>query len=214
MGSGDYCTLVTDTAMNSQIVKTVYNCSEPRQVHAMVSNNPVPAGELDISSMQLGIDDLEFALSSREHVRGVALALTQQAQRELLLYTDDLEPDIFDQQPFLDAVSELARQHQDTQVRILVENSRKTVQQGHRLIELSRRLSSHIQLRRPPVQYRNHGSTFMLCDGTGYFYRTLSSRYEGTASFNNPGQAAVHRKHFMEVWEQSQDDEEIRRLHL
>jgi len=179
-----------------------------------VTEEPVPAGELDIASMQLGIDDLEFALGSREQVRSMALTLTQQTRRELLLYTDDLEPDIFDQQAFLDAANDLVRQHQDARIRILLENSRKTVQQGHRLIELSRRRSSQIQIRRPPVQYRNHGKTFLLCDETGYYFRPLASRYEGTGNFNNPGQAAVHKKLFMEVWDQSQADGEMRRLHL
>jgi hypothetical protein len=179
-----------------------------------VSDDPVPAEELDISSMQLGIDDLEFALNSREQVRSVAQTFVQQAHRELLLYTDDLEPDIFDQQLFLDAASDLVRQHQDARVWVLLEDSRKTVQHGHRLIELSRRLSSQIQLRRPPVQYRDHGMTFLLCDRTGYFYRPLASRYQGTCNFNNPGQTAVHRKRFMEIWDQSQADGETRRLYL
>ena len=179
-----------------------------------VSDDPVPAGELDISSMQLGVDELEFALNSREQVRSMAQTLAQQAHRELLLFTDDLEPDIYDQQPFLDAASDLVRQHQDARVWVLLENSRKTVQHGHRLIELSRRLSSQIQLRRPPVQYRNRGMTFLLCDGTGYCYRPLASRFEGTGNFNNPGQSGVHRKYFMEIWDQSQADGETRRLHL
>jgi hypothetical protein len=179
-----------------------------------VTDDLVPAEELDIASMQLGIDDLEFALQTREQVRSMAYGLAAQAQRELLLHTEDVEAEIFNQQPFLDGVSRLVRQHQAAHVWILVENSRKTIQQGHRLIELSRRLGSHIQFRCPPRQYRNYGKTFLLCDDAGYLYRPLASRYEGTANFNNPGQTAVHKKYFMEVWEQSQADEEMRRLHL
>ena len=178
------------------------------------TDNQVHAGELDISSMQLGIDALEFSLQTREQVRSMAHRLAIQAQRELLLYTEDVEAVIFDQQPFLDAVSSLVRQHQDAHVWVLVENSRKTLQQGHRLIELSRRLSSRIQFRRPPPQYRNYGKTFLLCDDTGYIYRPLASRYEGSANFNNPGRTAVLKKYFMEVWEHSESDEEMRRLHL
>jgi hypothetical protein len=106
------------------------------------------------------------------------------------------------------------RQHQNAHVWVLVENSRNILQQGHRLIELARRLSSHVQFRRPPPEYRNYGKTFLLCDDTGYFYRPQASRYEGTANFNNPGETAVLKKYFMEVWEQSQADEEMRRLHL
>jgi hypothetical protein len=179
-----------------------------------ITDDQIPAEELDIASMQLGVDEHEFALKTREHVRVMAQTLAAQAQRELLLFTDDMEAEIFDQQPFLDAVSRLVRQHQAAHVWILVGDSRKPVQQGHRLIELSRRLSSHIQLRRPPPHYRNDGRTYLLCDDAGYFYRPLASRYEGSASFNNPGQAGVLKKHFTEVWEQSQTDEETRRLHL
>lgn len=178
------------------------------------TDDQVSARELDVASMQLGVDDLEFAMQTREHVRSMAQSMAIQARRELLLYTMDLEPDIFDQQAFLDALSRLARQHSEAHIWILLENSRKTVQQGHRLIELSRRLSSHIQLRRPPPQYLGYGKTFLLCDSTGYSYRPQASRYEGTANFNNPGQTVSLKKYFMEVWEQSQPDEEIRRLHL
>jgi hypothetical protein len=178
------------------------------------TDDQVPADELDISSMQLGIDGLEFSLQTREQVRTLAHRLAAQAQRELLLHTEDIEAEIFDRQPFLDAVSRLVRQHQDAHVWVLVENSRKTLQQGHRLIELSRRLSSHIQFRTPAPQYRNYGKTFLLCDDSGYFYRPHASRFEGSANFNNPGRTAVLKRYFMEVWEHSEPDQEIRRLHL
>ena len=178
------------------------------------TDEQVPADELDIASMQLGIDGLAFALQSREQVRAMAQSLATQAQRELLLHTEAMEPGIFDQQAFLDAVSSLARKHQGAHVWILVEDGRKAVQHGHRLIELSRRLGSNILIRRPPVQYRNYGKTFLLSDGAGYLYRPLASRYEGIANFNNPGKTAVLKKYFMEVWEQSEAEGEMRRLHL
>ena len=178
------------------------------------TDDQIPADELDIASMQLGIDDLEFALQSREQVRSVAQSLAMQAQRELLLHTEAMEPEIFDQQAFLDAVSSLVRKHQNAHVWILVEDGHKAVQHGHRLIELSRRLGTNIQIRRPPVQYRNYGKSFLLCDGVGYLYRPLARRYEGVANFNDPGQTTVLKKYFIEVWEQSQAEGEMRRLHL
>ena len=161
-----------------------------------VTEGPVPANELDISSMQLGVDRLEFSLHSREDVRTITQTLAEQTQRGLMLLTLDLEPAIFDQQPFLDAISQLARQRQDAWFRILLLDSHKTLQSGHRLIELSRRLSSNIQFRCPPPEYQNTGKTFLICDDAGYFYRPLASRYEGTASFNNPGEVARLEKYF------------------
>jgi hypothetical protein len=178
------------------------------------SEDPVPAGELDIASMQLGIDALEFSLQSREEVRVMAQTLAEQAQRGLLLLTQDLEPPIYDQLPFLDAISKLARQHTEPCLRILIVDSRRALQSGHRLIELSRRLGSSIQFRRPPPEYQDTGKTFLLCDHAGYFFRPLSSRYEGKASFNNPGEVARLKKYFMELWDRSEPDSEMRMLHV
>jgi len=174
----------------------------------------IPAGELDIASMQLGIDRLEFTLQSREDVRIMAQTLAQQARRGLLLLTRDLEPAIYDQLPFLDAISELARQHKEACLRVLISDSRRTLQSGHRLIELSRRLGTNIQFRRPPPDYQNTGKTFLLCDDAGYFFRPLASRYEGTANFDNPGEVARLKKYFMELWDRSEPDSEMRVLHV
>jgi hypothetical protein len=178
------------------------------------TKDPVPASELDITSMQLGIDRLEFTLQSREAVRSMAQALAQQAQRGLLLLTQDLEPAIYDQLAFLNAISELARQRGDVCLRILLLDSRGTLQRGHRLLELSRRLSTNIQFRSPPADFQNSGKTFLLCDESGYFFRPLASRYEGTANFNNPGEVARLKKYFMELWDRSEPDSAMRMLHL
>ena len=178
------------------------------------TEDPVPANELDIASMQLGVDRLEFSLHSREEVRAVAQTLAEQAQRGLMLLTLDLEPAVFDQQPFLNAISQLARQRQDALFRILILDSHRALQTGHRLIELSRKLSANIQFRRPPPEYQNTGKTFLICDSAGYFYRPLASRYEGTANFNNPGEVTRLEKYFLEIWGRSEPDSEMRVLHV
>lgn len=178
------------------------------------TDDPIPARELDIASMQLGIDRLEFRLQSREDARVMAQTLAEQARRGLLLLSPDLEPAIYDQLPFLEAISELSRQHKGTCLKVLILDSRKTLQNGHRLIELSRRLGSSIQFRRPPPGYQNTGKTFLLGDDAGYFFRPLASRYEGTANFNNPGEVARLKKYFMELWDRGEPDSEMRVLHV
>ncbi len=91
---------------------------------------------------------------------------------------------------------------------------RHVAQHGHRLIELSRRLGSTVQVRRPPPEYQHAGQTFLTCDDTGYFNRPLSSRYEGTANFNDPGEVARLNKTFNELWERSEPDSELRMLQI
>jgi hypothetical protein len=172
------------------------------------------AAQLRIDDLRLGETSLEFEVERLTEARAVAHALAAQAQRTLLLHTEDLEPDIFDDSAFLDAVSRLARDHSQSRIWILIHDARKVVQNGHRLIEIARRLSSTIQLRRPAPQYRNNHESFLLVDGCGYLHRPIAARYEGTANFNDPGKVADLEKYFMEVWERSEPDEEIKRLYI
>jgi hypothetical protein len=147
-------------------------------------------------------------------VRDVAVALATQAQRTLLLHTQDLEARIYDRQPFLDAVSALVRRQPGACFDVLIQDVDRVVKDGHRLVELARRLGSSIQIRRCPRQYRGYCGTFLLVDDSGYLYRPLSSRYEGLASFNNASEVARLGKYFREVWEHSDTEMELRRLYL
>ena len=174
----------------------------------------IAAADADIGALQLGADSRELVFGSRAEVRDLAVTLARQVQHRLLLHTRDLEPVIFDRQPFLDAVRAMVQEHPYSCLHILLQDGRSAVQNGNRLIELSRRLGSRIQIRRPPAEYLNACETFLLADRSGYLHRPLYSRYAGTASFNNPATALRLQQYFMQVWERSQPDAEMRRLQL
>jgi len=162
----------------------------------------------------LGGHGLEFELDSRADVAAITERLAAQASRSLYLHTEDLDATVYDRLPFLDAVSRLVRGHARAQVLILVQDSGTALRSGHRLIELYRRLSTAIRIHRPAPEYRNFHETFLLADSCGYLYRRNPGRYEGVASFNDPGKVAEWRKYFMEVWERSEPDSQLLRLHL
>jgi hypothetical protein len=172
------------------------------------------ATQLSIDALKLGETSLEFEVESLDEARTVTQAMAAQAQRTLLLHTEVLEPAIYDKRAFLDAVTRLSHTHSQARIWILIQDARKVVQHGHRLVELARRMSSSIQLRRPAEQYRNYHESFLLADGCGYLHRPIASRYEGTANFHDPGKVTDFEKYFMEVWERSEPDEEVKRLYI
>jgi hypothetical protein len=174
----------------------------------------IRAADADINALQLGAGSQELVFDSRREVRDLAVALASQAQRSLLLHTHDLEPVIFDQLPFLDAAQDMVRRHRDSCFHILLQDGRGAVHNGNRLIEMARRLSTRIEIRRPQAEYLDFPATFLLADDSGYLHRPLYSRYEGTAGFNNPGTTLRLKRYFMEAWEHSAPDVEMRRLHL
>jgi hypothetical protein len=167
-----------------------------------------------LDTLQLGVESEEFETSSRDEVAAVAERLAAQAQRQLLLHTEALSPEIYDRAGFLEAVRGFAGRHSQTRFLILIQDSRQAVQRGHRLIELSRQLGSTIEFRRPAQEYRQFHECFLLADSVGYLHRRLPGRYEGGAGFNSPGRMADWEKYFMEVWERSEHDLELKRLHL
>ena len=153
-------------------------------------------------------------LQSRDDIRTTAVEIARQANHSLLLHTMNLEAAIFDQRPFLDAVTRLVLNHHDARFLILVQDGRKAIQQSNRLIELARRMSSQIQFRRPAPQHRDFQKTILLNDRAGYLLCPPPGRFECSASINNPGMARDLGKYFMEVWEHAEADAETRRLDL
>ena len=158
--------------------------------------------------------DRAFVLESRNDVSKTVVELASKASRRLLLHTEDLEPAIFDQPPFLEAVTRLVLNHRDACFLILIQDGRRAIQSNNRLIELSRRLNTHIQFRRPAAQHRNYHKTFLLADNSAYLLCPLPGRYEGDASFNDPGKVQELDNYFMEAWEHAEPDVEMRRLDI
>lgn len=141
-----------------------------------------------------------------------ALAIAQLARRRLALFTHDLEPQLYGTAEFVAAVKDLALSGRMTEVRILLADSTRATKEGHRLLELARRLSSRIEIRKPHRDYLDLAETFLIADEQGLLYRKLATRWEGFADTHEPLQAREQSKLFDEIWQRSQQDPETRRL--
>lgn len=167
-----------------------------------------------LQELKLGESDQPINVDRSEECAQVMLALAQQAQQSLRLWSHDLDPRLIDNSEFVQAVRELATRNARTEVKVLVLDPDRIVKQGHRLIELARRLPSSIEIRKIMEDYAQSVQAFMVVDGRGVLYRDLADRFEGMANFNAPLRARELTKLFEEVWEKSQQFAEFRRLHL
>lgn len=158
--------------------------------------------------------------SNKLHLRGVsecklaALNLANQANRSIYIFTYDLDSQIYNQTDFIDAVKNLAIRSEHSRIRILLQNNEKSQREGHRLIHLWRRLTSKIEVKKPPVDYIDHPENFLLADNTGYLRRKLHTDYEAIVDFSSRLEANKLSIFFNEVWEQSEPDSELRSLHM
>lgn len=169
---------------------------------------------IDLSEYILGESKQKISLATIEENRRAAIALAGQAKRSLHIFSYDLEPMIYDNAEFVDAVKNLAIGHSRSQIHIIVQDSRKIVEQGHRIVELARKISSRIHIRKTPSEAKNHAQAFLIADQTGLLYRTVGERFEGYAEFDDRFQCKHLLDFFNATWEHSAPDPELRRLHI
>lgn len=171
-------------------------------------------GETGIDHCILGQTEYVLPLNSWTANQAAALALARQARLALDIFTDDMEPAIYDQQPMLEAIRQLAVRSRRSRVRVLVKDSTRAVKEDHRLVALARHLSSFIAIRKTHEDVADFPEAFLIADHQGVLHRKLATRYEGTACFRAPLQARQLTHWFTEVWERSTPDPELRRIHL
>jgi hypothetical protein len=153
-------------------------------------------------------------LTTSQENRVAALELVREARMSMALFTHDLDPIIYDTQEFVDAVQELALRSRHSRIRIVVIDPSVAIKDGHRLIELGRRLTSFIEFRTPSQEYAKRSDSFLLIDESGLLYRPLADRYEGFADPDNAFETRSRLREFDALWEQSEPEPEFRRLGL
>ena len=153
-------------------------------------------------------------LKGPQAVRHAVLELTLLARQSLNIYTPDLDPAIFDQQPFLDALRRLAIGHQHARVRILVRDPRRAVKDGHRVVLLARRLPSRMSLRVPGPDHQEYTSAFLVVDDAHVLFDASPDRYTARMTRADRPRATELMTHFDAVWEHGHAHEDLRELRL
>ncbi len=147
-------------------------------------------------------------------LRDISAHMIGQARRRLIIFTHDFDAPVFDRQLFFTGVKQLALSSRHARIQVLVQDNTKIIKEGHRLVELARRLSSAIELRKPHPDHLQQPENFMLVDRSGFVYRKLAGRYQGIASFHDPMENNRLAEFFREMWECSEPDPELRRLYI
>ena len=151
--------------------------------------------------------------TDRQQAIAAIAELLADAAHDVAIYTRDLDADLLDIPAILDALKRIALSGRRARVRVLVQDPRKPVSDGHRLIAIAQRLPSVIELRVPQDEHdRQYASAFLINDRRGYLFRLLASRNEGEGSTYAPGRHAQLREYFDQVWERSSPSEELRQL--
>jgi len=168
----------------------------------------------DFAKQKIGEPSTEIELDSKDNHYAATVAILSQASRSINLFSHDLDPNILNTREIMDLFKRLAIKDRHSYVKILVNDSRKLVLNGHHLVELSRQLSSHIEIRKTPKELIDHPETFLIVDETALVYRNHYDRYEGFVNLNDRQRCRHLMEFFKHTWEKSTADPELKRLHI
>jgi hypothetical protein len=152
-------------------------------------------------------------ISSLEEMRAAVDAVAANAQRLMSLYTPDLEPELYDQNSFLEIVKRFVLARRFAKVRVLLTDSGRLLRDNNRFIAMGRRLTSCIDIRpavvlpQPPAR---RAGGYLIADDRAIVYRVSCSRWDGVADLNNPPVARQYLDEFDEIWHASAPDEVAR----
>ncbi|WP_271407700.1 DUF7931 domain-containing protein [Pseudomonas sp. Q1-7] len=177
-------------------------------------HNPAPVqGEApgwEPAPFVLGSHDHLERFSAPEEARAHALALMQQARRSLCLYSPDLEPWLYHNSAIQQACTRLLVSDPKCQLRILVRDLSRAVKEGHRLLTLSRRISSNFQIRRINPDHPAEDLAYLIADDRGLLVRPEPEQYPGYALYNDPGRTRLQQTRFDQAWDLSITDPDLR----
>ncbi len=168
---------------------------------------------LDLNHFVLGETIQPISLNGSEEQRDAVVAMMTQARRSVDIFSRDLDKKIYDSLIFLDTLQNLVVAHRG-KIRILVKDSGKAVKYGHRLISLSQRLTSFIEIRKVAEDFKEYNEAFFVADNTGLVHRRHDDRFEGIARFNAAKAASELLAFFNEVWRNSAPDLDLQRIYL
>jgi len=149
-------------------------------------------------------------ISSLEEMRAAVDAVAGSAQRLMSIYSPDLEPDLYDQNGFLDIVKRFVLARRFAKVRVLLSDSGRLLRDNNRFIAMGRRLTSCIDIRPAIGVAKQRACGYLIADDRAIVYRVHADRWDGVADLNNPPVARQYLDEFDEIWHASSPDEHNR----
>jgi predicted GNAT family N-acyltransferase len=144
----------------------------------------------------------------------LALQLAQSARRDLRIYSAVLDPDVFDSAELNSAITTLARRSRNSNIRMLINDARPVVENGHRLLTLSRRLSTSTKIRVLDEHPDLPDATFLVRDNDGVVYKPDE---RGRGGFYEPDSRASAKRfveQFDRLWHWGNTDPRLQLLSI
>jgi hypothetical protein len=143
-------------------------------------------------------------LTSLADVRAAVNSTAASAQRLISIYTPDLEPDLYDQTPFLEIIKHFVLTRSFSKVRVLLAEPTRVMRDSNRFVAMGRRLSSCIDIRAITTAHGpQRASAYLIADDRAIVYRMRADTWDGVSDANNQPASRLYLQEFDNIWNAS-----------
>lgn len=130
-----------------------------------------------------------------------ALKLVQNGRRQLCIFSATLDAPLYNTDAFRDTVRIFATQDRYAHARILVKDTKPLIEHGHRLLQLARRLSGKVDIRRLTVEPQNNNHSWLIVDNDKLLYKHDEDAYQGYVDLAAAPKCKLFLEEFTNLWE-------------
>jgi hypothetical protein len=154
-------------------------------------------------------------LNSRSDCIDAVSQLILQASKEIYVYTQNLESELYNHRALYEHLAKLATTVRNTDIRIISHDTRRAAYDGHYFIHLCQKLPTFASIRTTITPaHRKFRESWLMTDATGYMRIRNPERYDGYYELDNKLECRTYRDQFLEAWEACEQDQNTRRLSL
>ena len=141
---------------------------------------------------------------TRESLRAATLDLVRAARHELEIVAPALDATLWNSAAMGEALAGFVAGHARNRARFVVEDTEHMLATCTRLVELARRFSDLLLIRRLGEVHHGLSSMFAVADREGCLVQQDVAAVDGTFDLGAPRLAAPYRRRFEEIWDASE----------
>lgn len=146
----------------------------------------------------------------RAEVSRELLARVQGVRHEISVFAPELDPALFNSAELERLLASFAARHRRNRARLLVEDGEQAVRDNPRLVELCRRFSEFIEMRRVGEEHVGLREFFLFADHDAYMHQRDLARPECIVDPQGRRSVGELAQRFQTMWERSEPVSGIR----
>ncbi|WP_444998491.1 DUF7931 domain-containing protein [Aliikangiella sp. IMCC44359] len=138
----------------------------------------------------------------------------RQAKQKLQIYSPTLDPRILNSREIETIISRFILSSRFVRVEMLIKDERSLTGIDHRLVKLSQKYTSYMNIKIIPKDYHENHFAFYLIDKRTIIYRNIAERFETEYRSLPDSKLKQQQKYFDDIWQQASPAIYLRALHL